>query len=610
MAAGHYHVRSVWWHGWVRTWALAVGCLALMSVASAAVEVSPAAALQPPTEEWVKATLHSSPDLVWAEIETTASNAALVAKAKNRTDAMEGWLLVARWSRLMGTNEREVTRRWANAINSARLGHANMARDYDPPSRALSAMVSPQFFVNLISDRELSRSFFDLLTPYDYLPGVLAILDRLYQDDPADFVAYQELALAIALVFDVPPPPHWPHGQVSPELLPRTLPEPLEAFHFWVKSDRARKTLHRLQRLKASELKFVVSAAASFEDLRWAQASPQLNFSTLPGTYDAIRYRDDRADQSIFDWPGSSYTLPTILSQGGICIDQGYFASEMGKARGVPTLLFRGVGLDGRHAWFGYLDAKQKWRLDVGRYAEQQYVAGVAFDPQTWANVNDHELAFLAERFRFLPNYQQSRAWQFMAQEHLRRNEVEDAIAAAQRAVNYESRNVAAWELLLLAQSTAEWPVIKRESTMRSAARSFQRYPDLNARFMREVIAAMRERGQTSAADHEERQLARKFTVDRSDLAISQAAEMLNRTMVEDPPEVQLRVFQNALRQFGVGAGMDAFDRLVEPFFDYTLGQARRNDAGMVLTIAHRVLQPPAGSQFAQEIQRLAQQLR
>ena len=44
----------------------------------------------------------------------------------------------------------------------------------------------------------------------------------------------------------------------------------------------------------------------------------------------------------------------------------------VGKAKGVPTLLFRGVGLDGRHAWFGFLDSDGHWELDCGRYADQK----------------------------------------------------------------------------------------------------------------------------------------------------------------------------------------------------------------------------------------------
>ena len=149
-----------------------------------------------------------------------------------------------------------------------------------------------------------------------------------------------------------------------------------------------------------------------------------------------------------------------------------------------------------------------------------------------------------------------------------------------------------------------------RRRPLRRAARALQRYPDLNARFMREVIAVLRERGQTSAADHEQRMLAQKFTVDRSDLALAQAAEMLNRSLAEDPPATQLRVFESALRQFGFGAGMKAFDQLVQPFFRQAMTEGRKGDAQTILVITVRLLPIEAGSQFAREIDALAKEAR
>ena len=55
----------------------------------------------------------------------------------------------------------------------------------------------------------------------------------------------------------------------------------------------------------------------------------------------------DRVQAGTFDWVGADYKMQTILQAGGICVDQGYYAVSAGKARGVPTLLFRGAGLDG-----------------------------------------------------------------------------------------------------------------------------------------------------------------------------------------------------------------------------------------------------------------------
>ena len=58
---------------------------------------------------------------------------------------------------------------------------------------------------------------------------------------------------------------------------------------------------------------------------------------------------------SVYSWPYPSYLLADILKKGGICIDQAYYAETIGKGRGIPTIGFTGYGMDGAHAWFGYL---------------------------------------------------------------------------------------------------------------------------------------------------------------------------------------------------------------------------------------------------------------
>jgi len=585
---------------------LLVTALLMSSTGLSALQLTAEQMRRPPSTTWLRSALSEEAALSWRQVENAATQAAIAASRQNLTAAMEGWLMVARWARLLDADQREITNIWIEAVNSARLGHTNMRIEYDPPAAPLSALLRADFVTAMIVDSDISNSFFYLLTPYDYLPGVLSILDHLQDNEPEAFAEYAQLALAIALVYDVPPPPQWPHGQVSERLLSRQLRDPLEVFRYWVAADRSRTTLHELDKLAASELKFVIDAAAPWEDLDWVQEKVEFGFDSLPRAYDAVVYRLDRIDTGNYSWPGATYALPAILAQGGICIDQGYFATQVGKARGVPTLLFRGAGLDGRHAWFGYLDGQQKWQMDVGRYAEQRLVSGLAFDPQTWGDVNDHELAFLAERFHRHPRYRQSRTWQYLAQELLRFGDLPAALDAARKATGIEPRNVAAWEVRSLAERAAELPLIKRESSMRSAARALQRYPDLYARFMRDAILIMRERGQVSAADHEERMLARKFSGDRTDLAISQAAAMLSRTILEDDPANQLRVFESALRQFGVGAGMSAFDRLVRPFFNHAMVDGRREDAAMILQITARLLPIEPDTQFAAEMDALA----
>ncbi len=112
------------------------------------------------------------------------------------------------------------------------------------------------------------------------------------------------LALAIAVVYDVPAPPDWPHGQVSAVSFPRQLPAPADAFDWWIRQDQLDRTYHRLEQLGADDLKFVVDAAAPFSELEWSQKNIELPLSQLAKAYTMIPcYRADRADRQIYLWP-------------------------------------------------------------------------------------------------------------------------------------------------------------------------------------------------------------------------------------------------------------------------------------------------------------------
>ncbi len=546
----------------------------------------------------------------WAAVQTAARDAGLLAYSRDRTDAAEAWLLVADWARFLGENQRTVVNRWIGAVNEAKLGHPNMATEYHPPDAPMSALVRAEFGQWVLANRDFSRSFSDLIEAVDYTPEVIRILDALHAADPRRFARHAQLALAIAVVHDVPPPPTWPHAQVAAAALPRRLMAPRDAFAYWSTADDRGLTLQRLTRLTAGELKFVIDAAAPQGELDWARQSVKGPITRLPGMYDAVRYRMDRLDANVMQWPGRSYTLPAILEEGGICVDQAYFAAHAGKALGVPTLMFRGAGLDGRHAWFGYLDENQRWKLDVGRYADQRYVSGLAFDPQTWGNVSDHELAFLAEGFRRLPAYRQSQVHASVAAELLRAGQGEAALRAARKAVNYERRNLRAWSVLGLALNQTGADARTREATLREGVLAFQRYPDLYAEFMQQVIALLRERGETSAATNEERLLAQKFQAQRVDLSVKQAAEIVGRAMRTQPLTEQVQAYHRALEQYGPAARVEFFDKIVRPFVEHLVGTGQKDEARRAVERARTVLEVTAGRQLDRELTELAATVR
>ena len=572
--------------------------------------ISEAETLQPPTRQRLAAVHADARRDGWSPQVAMLRAAALLAYEREKPVAAEAWLDLYRWASLFGLSEAEFVPRWIEAINAAQVGHANMPTRFEQRQRPLGAALSPEMQAWLIGTPAFSAEFFALLSPLDFVPRVFEILNELHRADPLRFKSHANLALAIAVVYDVPPPPVWPHGQVSAAALPRHFPAAVDAFVWWIKQDQAGRTLHKLARLAAAELKFVVDTPASLAELEWAQSIADFPLSQLAHAYTMVRYRKDRVANNTAMWPGRTYRLHEILAAGGICADQAYFATQVGKARAVPTLLFYGAGNDGRHAWFGFLDAGQKWRLDAGRYAEQRFVTGYARDPQTWKILTDHELQFLSERFRELPSFGQSRAHANFAAEYLVLGKPIAAGGAARKAVNFERRNQAAWETLIAAARREGRDGRTIENLLREAALAFQRYPDLEAQYVNRVADSLRARGETSAAEAEVRHIALKNKSERRDLSVQQARDIVRRAMATQPLAGQIRSYNTVIDTYGRGAGIGFFDEIVVGFAEH-LGQLNQKaEAIKAVERARRALKVEPNSQLASEFERLAQLVR
>ncbi len=584
--------------------------IALFLVATSALRAQPAViaeaeALNLPTPARLAAVHAAAQRDGWASQAAMLRSAALRAYEREKFPAAEAWLNVYRWAALFGQNETEFVPRWAEAVQAARVGHPNMAPRYDLRARPLSASLTPELQSWLVGNAAFSAEFFGLLSPVDFVPRVFEILKVLHFRDPARFKTYANLALAIAVVYDVPPPPIWPHGQVSPTALPRKFPEPLDAFAWWIKQDQQGRTYHKLARLGADELKFVVDSVTPFAELEWAQTISDYPLSHLARAYTMVRYRNDRVANNSPVWIGNTYKLPDILAQGGICSDQAYFATQVGKARGVPTLLIYGAGNDGRHAWFGFLDSNQKWQLDAGRYAEQRFVTGFARDPQTWREFSDHELQFLTERFRELPSFRQSKVHELFAAEYLALGNAPAAAAAARKAVNFERRNQAGWETLLAAARKENRDAKTIENLLREAAMAFQRYPDLEAFYVNRVAESLRARGETSAADAEVRRIANQNKSGRGDLSVQQARDIVQRSIATQPLAGQIRDYNSVVDNYGRGAGIGFFDQVVAGFAEHLVQVNQKAEALKAIERARRTLKIEPNSQLASEIEGL-----
>ncbi|SDS51517.1 hypothetical protein [Opitutus sp. GAS368] len=545
----------------------------------------------------------------WGSVVPALRTAARQAYETN-SGYVPAWYYLYRWAEMLATPYNQALTDWIAAVEKAGVAHPNMSSTYAYHPGALSAQLSREAQLALLGNVALSEEFFTLLSPVDCPWEVLAILQKIYQQDPALFADYGSLALAIAVVYDVPPPPNWPHGQVSATVLPRKLPAPEQAFAYWAKLDRTGATLQHLRRLPASELKFLVDIAVPLSELDWARLNVPSGLGDFEKAYLMVKYRKDRLEQNVDAWPGADYRLASILAQGGICVDQAFFASTAGKAKGIPTIMFLGAGLDGRHAWFGYLDGNQHWQLDCGRYAEQKFISGIAYDPQTWGNMNDHELLFITERFRALPTYKLSDIHAAFATEYLFAGEPALALKAAHEAVNRDRRNLAGWNVLLEAQAAASPDLRAREAILRDAVLAFQKYPDLEIAFSRQLVEVLRQRGETSLAAFEEQRLGTKYQATRGDLSIEQAAATVDRSMKADDVATQIKVYNRVLDTAGQGQAIDFYDKVVAPFVLHLASVNQVPAALQSLDRARRTLRVEAGKQLDLEMADMAVRLK
>jgi len=298
------------------------------------------------------------------------------------------------------------------------------------------------------------------------------------------------------------------------------------------------------------------------------------------------------------------------LAEGGICADQSYFATEVGKARGVPTLYFHGADNDSWHAWFGFLDGAQHWQVNAGRYGEQRFVTGFARDPQTWRELSDHEVRFLTERFHALPSFTPSRGHAEFAVEYLRIGDAQSAVRAARKAIGYERRNQVAWEVLLAAERTLGLDVRQREATIHDAMRAFENYPDLEAMYSNRLSSSLRARGETSAAEVEEARIVRKYQGDRDDLSILQARNGLLRAIATKPLAEQVRTFNLAVDHAARSSAAVFYEQVVVMFVQHLITAGERTEARRAAEHARTVLAADAGSPLDQAFAQLLESLK
>jgi hypothetical protein len=199
----------------------------------------------------------------------------------------------------------------------------------------------------------------------------------------------------------------------------------------------------------------------------------------------------------------------------------------------------------------------------------------------------------------------QSRVHEEFARDFLQEGAADSAATAARMAVNFERRNLPAWETLVAADAKLGLDPAKQEGVMREAALALSRYPDLMIWYENRVCESLRARGETSLADFEERGIADRLKGDRADLAIQQASSILSRSIASQSIPDQIATYNAIIAQYGHGSGTLFFDQIVTGFAEHLAQANLKPQARGAVERARDALDVQPGTQIATEMDNL-----
>lgn len=397
-------------------------------------------------------------------------------------------------------------------------------------NRAILKDLDKRFVTYMMSNRDFTENFFAVYSTKDDLAAEMRLLQEFFLQRRDTFPKYNKLAIALAIVWDQPPGAK-PHGQVPDSAVVPNTDTDLDRYDFWVKSNEHGDIDCNFTKTDPGLIKFIINAPAPISELAWAQKHTHYTRTRLGNAYGSIHYVYERVEKSQFSWPHEVYSLKEIKKRGGICCDQAYYASTVGKACGIPTLYFGGAGRVGWHAWLGYLKGDDNWDLECGRYASQNYVVGHAQDPQTKENLSDHQLLLLTDDIYSKDDYKQANRMVYMSHVFSFTKYPERALEIIDNAIKLAPKNVYAWNFkTALLEKTNSTNLIAHLDAMIG---QFRYVEDITAACRQKLIKAARAAGNEELAVAMEKKIIDTTKRERYDLSLKVYRDKATQLMSE-----------------------------------------------------------------------------
>jgi hypothetical protein len=479
--------------------------------------------------------------------------------------------------------------------------------DY-PKDQILGARLNPDTLQAILTNADLVEQLAETISRDDYLPGVFRVLSDLRQHAPDTFTQFPALDVALAVVYDQPFPPHWPHSQVPRESLPLDFGNWNALFDYFTAAAQAHELLMDIQKLRADQLKFMVDAPLKIEELQWAKKNIHQSRGRFEEVFSIVKYDIERAKTNVFNWPGTEYTLDTISKSGGICVDQAYFAAIAGKAHGIPTLFFSGQGSDGGHAWFGFLQTDEKWLMDAGRYKNQKYVTGNAYDPQNWKVINDHQLETITNRLTLSPEYRHSNGLLILSTMSDADGDNTATYDLLQASLKAAPDNSAAWIGMAEFLRNNNQPDLLK-THLQAMTAQFENQGDLKTYALQQLIDIAKTQNDTTAVDDLQQQIVQANHLHRSDLSIAAGSDILTQKLTSQDYQGAYSEYKNLIRKLKSDGGGNLFYTLVRPFVTQLTQANQTSIAKDALAFARDALKPTPESILAKAFDQLGTEI-
>ncbi|MCA9115931.1 MAG: hypothetical protein KDA79_12670, partial [Planctomycetaceae bacterium] len=251
---------------------------------------------------------------------------------------------------------------------------------------------------------EIRQELFTAIKPeHDDVGAVLALFNQLRKEFPKQIEKYAHLAIATSVVWDgrgrgVYDYEH--HQRRTHSYLPENMLEAIDNFRYFLDTENVMQG--RAQFLPWEFLVFLIDHRTPLAERQWALNGYGNRRSMFGRCYQDVPYDTEMLETSsrVCRLDGKDYSLPNILSFGGVCAMQADFAARVGKSIGVPSAYVGGESRSGDlHAWVMWvelLDVKPgriRFSLEShGRYRGDRYYVGTLYDPQTGIRITDREL--------------------------------------------------------------------------------------------------------------------------------------------------------------------------------------------------------------------------